>query len=146
MGVCRPDSPIPPSVTFNEFAEKLADLNLCHLVRLFSQRRGLVDATKSPPRALLSRLQIAAALHRMQHRVERAGTQLVAVPGELIDHPLPIKFALGGMVKDVQPDQPLEQLMVLTRVTLTRVMVIAFVVFPAHYRLSISGVVETEYP
>ena len=61
MGVCRPGLLIPPSVTFNEFAEKLADLNLCHLVRLFSQRRGLVDATKSPSRALLSRLQIAAA-------------------------------------------------------------------------------------
>jgi hypothetical protein len=42
----------------------------------------------------------------MEHWVQRAWVQRIAVTGELVNHPLPIKFTFSRMVQDVQADQP----------------------------------------
>jgi hypothetical protein len=49
----------------------------------------------------------------MEHWVQRAWVQRIAVTGELVNHPLPIKFTFSRMVQDVQADQPTKQKLVL---------------------------------
>jgi hypothetical protein len=47
------------------------------------------------------RAQPAMAGHSRQHRVQRTGTQAVAVAVQLLQHPLAIHALLGGVMKDV---------------------------------------------
>jgi hypothetical protein len=49
----------------------------------------------------------------MDHWVQRAWAQRIGVTGELVNHPLPIKFTFSRMVQDVQADQPTKQKLVL---------------------------------
>src|ERR1700721_1755493 len=49
----------------------------------------------------------------MEHRIESARTQSVAVLGWLVDHPLTVELLLCGVTQDVQPDQSFEQVLVL---------------------------------
>jgi hypothetical protein len=41
----------------------------------------------------------------VQQRVERSGTQFVAVPGELFDHPQTENRTLASVIQDVDADQ-----------------------------------------
>jgi hypothetical protein len=49
-----------------------------------------------------------------QHGVKSAGAQLVAVARKLMDHPLTIKRVFSRMVKDVQADEAVEQILMLS--------------------------------
>ena len=45
----------------------------------------------------------------MQHRVERAGADLVTVASQLLHHLDPEDRLLHGMVEDMQPHEPAEE-------------------------------------
>jgi hypothetical protein len=49
----------------------------------------------------------------MEHWVERPRAQGIAVTGEFIDHPLPVKFTFSRMVEDMQTDQSTKQILML---------------------------------
>lgn len=67
----------------------------------------------------LARDEIALALHGVEHRIECPRAEFVAVPGELLDHPLAVEFAFNGMVQDVKPDQAGQQFLMLHPVHFT---------------------------
>lgn len=48
---------------------------------------------------------------RVEHRVERARADAVAMPSQFLDHPLSVQVALGGMVQDVEPNESGEELL-----------------------------------
>jgi hypothetical protein len=60
---------------------------------------------RAPTGAFGSGFEIAFAPERMKHRVERARTDTIFMPGQLLDHPMPMELALDGMMKDMQPDE-----------------------------------------
>lgn len=66
----------------------------------------------------------------MEHRVERAGADAIAMPRKFLDHLVPIQVALGGVMQDVKPYKFGQKLLMLH-----------MVIFPnrPHYRISISG-------
>jgi hypothetical protein len=49
--------------------------------------------------------QVAVAFHAVQQWVERARTDLVAVMGQFLDHPVAVDRLLGGMVQHMEPDE-----------------------------------------
>lgn len=98
------------SAALDHLAEKLTDPIPRDLQRLASERRRPVHAPYCPADAPLLGCEIAFALQGAQHRVERSRTELVAVPAELFDHPLPVQLALDGVVQDVKPNQSGKQL------------------------------------
>jgi len=56
--------------------------------------------------ALLVRAQIALALQPVQNRIKRSRTELVPMPGKFLGDPDSVERLLGGVVEDVQTDQP----------------------------------------
>jgi hypothetical protein len=42
----------------------------------------------------------------MEDGVHRAGAELVTMPRQFLDHAEPEDGLLGGMMKDMEPDQP----------------------------------------
>src|SRR5215472_11075743 len=51
----------------------------------------------------------------VQHRVERARADLIAVPRELLDHPVAIEIPLGRVVQHMQPHKAREKFLMLHR-------------------------------
>jgi hypothetical protein len=70
-----------------------------------------IETSGAPARPLYSGLQVALALESMQQRIQRAGTDAVAVASQLAHHSLPIEFSFHGVVQDVQADQAGQRLM-----------------------------------
>jgi hypothetical protein len=50
----------------------------------------------------------------MEHRIERAGADPIAMPTQFLDHPMAIKVASDGMMQNVQPNHACEEFLVLT--------------------------------
>jgi len=90
---------------------QLPNLHLADSIGLSAQRRRPIDAPVCAAQPFLARSQIAFALEGMEHRIERTRAQRVTVAGEFVDHPLAIKFFLRCVMKNVQPDQTYQQLL-----------------------------------
>ena len=80
--------------------------------RSLSRRRGPIDAACQFAGTFLGRAQVSPLFHIVQHRIKRAGTQPVVVPGQLFDEPEAVNRSLGGMMEHVQADQPGIQLLI----------------------------------
>ena len=96
-----------------QFADKLANLLLRKLVCLAAQGGRAIEPAEGAARTLDPRLQVAPALQRMQHWIQSAGTERIAVAGEFLNHPLPIETFFGCVVQYVQPNESLEQFLML---------------------------------
>jgi hypothetical protein len=72
---------------------------------------GVVDAASPAVDEFLARGEQAVGLHAVQHGVERAGADVVAVLGQLITHPRPVDLALAGVVEDVQAHRSAPELL-----------------------------------
>jgi Major Facilitator Superfamily len=94
-----------------QFADKLAHLKLEDLVRLAPQCRCPIEASKSAARALDLRFQVSSALQAVEHRIKRPRTKRIAVTRKFVNHPLPVERGGGGVMQNMQPYQPLEQLL-----------------------------------
>jgi hypothetical protein len=46
----------------------------------------------------------------MQHRLQRAGAETVAVVRQFVDHPLPVDFVFRGVMQNMQPDEAGEEI------------------------------------
>ena len=51
---------------------------------------------------VLARHEVAFLFHGVQHGMKRSRAELEPVPGQLLDRPLSVDLALGGMMEDVQ--------------------------------------------
>src|SRR3990172_7758537 len=101
--------------------EQLAE-ELLHLLLRIGQgvstlRCDPVEAPRPLGLTLLSRLEIAFALQTMQHWIERAGAELIAVPAELLADPAAVDRLFRRVVQHVQPDQPNIEVRVTHRLT-----------------------------
>ncbi len=94
-----PDLAVPTNLT-DEFAKPSAGNGegLSAVIR----HRVAPSPASARSALVLARHEVACLLHGVQHGVERSRAELVPVPGQLLDHPLPVDLAFGGMVEDVQ--------------------------------------------
>jgi hypothetical protein len=79
---------------------QLPNLDFGDFVGFAAKRRRAIKAPKRAAETFLPRFEIAAALQRMQHRVEGAGTESVAV-----NHPLAVKLFFRRVMQDVQANK-----------------------------------------
>src|SRR3954469_3984942 len=73
-----------------------------HLQGFDAVGRGPIDAAMRTTGPLCPRGQIALAFEPMEHRIQCAWADLVAVPRQLLDYPVAVQVALGGMVQNVE--------------------------------------------
>ena len=89
----------------HRLAGELADTRFGQRKPLLAEPCCLVEFSGSAPFALHAGGQIALVFHGVQHRVERAGAEAVAVIGQFVDHPLAIDFVFRRVVQNMQPDK-----------------------------------------
>src|SRR4029077_3113381 len=73
-------------------------------------RGDLVDAPRAAQLDRAPGAQQPLGLEPVQGRRERAGADLVAVPGQLARHPGAVDLPFGGVMEDVELDGPAEEL------------------------------------
>jgi len=88
-----------------QFREELPYFLLRRCQSLLSSARCPVRAATPASIALLLRAQQAARFQPMQHGINGARAELVAVPSQLFDHAQPKDRFFAGMVQNVQPDE-----------------------------------------
>ena len=96
-----------------QFADKLANLLLRKLVRVAAQGGRPIETAEGPARTRDRGLQVAPALQPMQHWIQSAGTERVAVAREFLNHPLPVETFFGRVMQDVQPNESFQQFLML---------------------------------
>ena len=77
-----------------------------HAERLSAERCYCVNPLCNFTVALLVGAQITLALQTVENRIKCAGAELVAVPPQFLSDPNSVKRLLGGVVKNMQTDQP----------------------------------------
>ena len=85
-----------------DFIGELAQCAACLLQGSSPPSRRGVEAPPPTIHDSRARTQEALVLHAVQGRVQRAGTDVMTVSGELFGDPGPVDFALGSMVEHVQ--------------------------------------------
>lgn len=71
-------------MAFDHLAEEFADFAACEFQRLSAERRCTIDAPRRPSDPTLFGDEVALLLHGAEHRIERAGAELVAMPEGLL--------------------------------------------------------------
>lgn len=111
-----PQSSPVPSSRLDQFPKQFADPFFREDERLASFGRGAIESPRTPTDTLGPGFEIALALERVQHWIQGARADAVAVPCQLLNHPLPIELVFDSMMKDVQPDEPGEKVLMLALV------------------------------
>lgn len=93
----------------NQFLEQLRHLRLHRIERRDTLGGGALVPTHGPATALLPHAEEPALFEPMQHGIQGARPDPVAVLAQLIDHALTEDLALRGVIHDVQRDQPRTQ-------------------------------------
>ena len=84
---------------------QLVDLFPCDGQRFFAGSGDPIDSPPTPAGALLLRLEQSASLQAMQQRIERAGTDAVAVVRQLLHHGQAEDRLVRGMHQHMDPNQ-----------------------------------------
>ena len=88
------------------FSKQLVHAFPGYAQRLSAERCYCVNPFCNFAVALLVGAQITLALQTVKNRVKCAGAELVAVPPQFLGDPNSVKRLVGGVVKNMQTDQP----------------------------------------
>jgi hypothetical protein len=102
-------TPGPSSSMLEHFAEQFLDAAASDTQHLPSERRHMVQAAVAAVVPRQPRLEVSQPLHTVEDRIQRAGTEAIAVVTELIHHPLAEDGPFGCVVQDVKTNQTIVQ-------------------------------------
>ena len=97
------------SLPLEHFAKQLLHAFASDDERLASRRRRAIHPPNPSVVLCGTGLQQAVALHPVKNGIQRAGTQSISVPTQLVDHLLTEDRAFRCMMQQVQADQAGEQ-------------------------------------
>ncbi len=88
------------------FPEKLVDAPARRVQHLATKRCNFIDTPPGFPIALQVRAQIALILQPMQDGIKSSSTQFVSMARQLLRDPNSVQRFFGGVMEDVETDQP----------------------------------------
>lgn len=95
-----------PSLVFEHFAEQFLHSLPSDDESLPTRGRRPIHPATPPIVEGQAGPQIALPFHAVQDGIERARAQAIAVATKLVDHRLAEDRTFGGMMEDVEPDEP----------------------------------------
>ena len=93
-------------VLLEQFTEQLLDPLFRNTEGSSAHRSCRVEFSVGLAMLFLRRVQKSFAFHAVQKGIEGSSTDLVSVPSQLFDHAEPENRLFGGVVKNMEADQP----------------------------------------